>query len=285
MRCCDEKELVKKTFTFGLSSIRVCVPRATWAYLLRIFDDKSSGKKVKKYLKLDMASDSGLDAREQHYFNLSPSGRLSAEKMRKDGALLPFGAARTDFRCLNPTFFTPGTTTKLSDDSHDPMKGFLLKDILASGNRHNVPVDDIYGHLYFHIRDELETFITKLSDTMHNIHFYNEPILNLPKILNETLKPFSFSAFDRIDASTSVETIGLEATLLSLGPLLKTSSQSKYATLLTHHLTFTAATKEYREKDRQADNDDVEKVCDLLSIEPPHPQEEGQTDHEYCQEM
>ncbi len=228
-------ELVTKTFSFGSSQICVRLGKHQWASILRLFEFEHGVAQTEAERERATAN---VDQFERHLFNLPPSRRLSTQRMRATGVLLPFGTPLDEFTCPNPTLFDADTATWLPPDYLDPMNGWPLKDVIKPRG-YNVPTEDIYGHLYFYIREQLETFCEKLSNTMVDFHFYSQDLPDLPRVLKETLHPFSTSSFDRIDASTIADTIGVEATLLALGPLLKSPEQNPHAVLLTQHLTAT----------------------------------------------
>lgn len=231
-----EDDLVKKIFTFGTSSLCVHLEKEKWVSMLALFDFDHGKAQTEANRKRVMLDGEYLDYRERHLFNLSPSRRLSTQRMRETGVLLPFGTLLDDFSCPNPTLFDTKTGSWLLNHSSDPMSSWPLDEVIVSGLYHGVPKEDLYGHLYFHVRDQCELFCYNLAKTIVDFHFYNQDVTHLRSVLKDTLSPHVDSGFDRIDASTIADTIGIQRTLLALGPLLQTPEQKPDAVLITQHL-------------------------------------------------
>lgn len=264
----DTKKLVKQTFTLGTSSIAVVIENDRWLYMCTMLSFDLSPEQRDISRKEKMLKDDYLDARERHYFNLSPPQRVSAQNFCNTRILLPFGTPINDFTKANPAQFNMDQGEWLGTEDYNPMSGYALKAVLETGHRHNVPKNDIYGSLYFYVRDQLEAFCNKLTTTVVNFHFYHQPISALPLVLKETLNPFSTSAFDRIDASTITESLGIKDTLVALGPLLKTTTQNEYATLFTHHLNYIDAIDAVTFKTTFAEKRDTALIRKFLDFTP-----------------
>ncbi|KAI2101330.1 hypothetical protein LOZ33_001859 [Ophidiomyces ophidiicola] len=132
-----------------------------------------------------------------------PSWRLPKVKFRTDGILLPFGSPREEFDTPNPTFFQSGGW--LMFDSSVPLGGWDLKTVVQNA----LPAKhDLYGALFFHLRDIILNFC--LHFTTLNVHI---TLLHISKICDRGY-------------------LGVETCLSIFSPLLKSKEDNPHATLL-----------------------------------------------------
>ena len=114
-------------------------------------------------------------------------------------------------------------------DICDPIMSWPVKEVLEMATQHPIPKEDVYGCLYFYIRDQLEQFNRKAANTKIVFQLCAVDAEVLPSLLADNLK------FDRIETSNLADDHhkGLDAVLKIFSPLLKSSSQNPYATLVT----------------------------------------------------
>ena len=139
------------------------------------------------------------------------------------------------------TLFDAETSEWLQHDSADPIDSWPIEAVQSSGSNHGIPKEDWYGRLYFYVRDKLEHFCQKIaSGKMFRLHFYCMNAIELPLYLSQSAEKI---AFDRVEVANIVDVpyLGLDITLQTLGPLLRTATENPHATLIalfmnaTHH--------------------------------------------------
>lgn len=150
-----------------------------------------------------------------HHFDAHQ--RVAVKHFRETGVFLPFGADEEQHDILNGLLFDPKFGWSMNDSS-DPMEGFAVPDVIASGHRHGVPANDLYGHLYFHVRDLLLTFVAKCRH--HTVH------ITLTAADASDLASFAARqriVYDRVYVSNLVDDnyLGTERVLLEWMPLLR----------------------------------------------------------------
>ncbi|KAF6236092.1 hypothetical protein HO173_005720 [Letharia columbiana] len=255
--------LLHKTWTFGTRMLSLRLYKQQWNLILRLFDAEqpvSKGEEERQYV---MLNDTRVDYRERRLFTMSPSRRVCSHKMQESGMLLPFGSCSDGYTSSNPTLFDNDSGAWLLKDSADPLAGWALKDILASGVRRGGPKEDIYGHLHFHIRDLLENFCQKTTLMKIHMDMYCVNATELPSLLDDRLKE---SAFDRIEISNIADAnyIGLEKSLSTFGPLLKNRKQSSHATLITLFMNAAEQAAQARGYDIEAMMTGMQKISQFL---------------------
>lgn len=151
------KSLQAKTWKIGKCSLRLVLEKESWKALLSYFRAPSSltlqkAKELRVAITRKYTSDKHRDL-----VVLQPHHRVSNDKFREDGLLLPFGHARDDFTIPNPqvlyscleifyvTDSIPRTFWLRGDwplnDLADPMRGWSFSEVLAtkSGSASNDP--------------------------------------------------------------------------------------------------------------------------------------------------
>eukprot|EP00897_Mesotaenium_endlicherianum_P008869 jgi/Mesen1/800/ME000110S_11059 len=78
------------------------------------------------------------DFRDRRISSLKPHHRASWTEFRQFGMLLPFGALNAHHNAPNKLLLDLHYGWTISDDA-DPLESWPIKDVLASGKRHNVP--------------------------------------------------------------------------------------------------------------------------------------------------
>lgn len=116
-------------------------------------------------------------------------------------------------------------------DSDNPLFGWDVSAVLASGRLHGLPAADLYGCLFFHIKDQFIKFATRIRNFSINITMSIFDAGDLAKIiLKGGLAPFNSSCFDMIETSNVADYITIPRILKDWGPLL--NRQDPRATLL-----------------------------------------------------
>ncbi|KAK4690103.1 hypothetical protein P7C71_g6622, partial [Lecanoromycetidae sp. Uapishka_2] len=125
-RECGDDELVTRVFTFGTSAIRICLEKQKWVYVLLLldldpaqFDQSREGNRL-GYIAARLAYDE-TDSLHRHFFNISPSKRVSTKRFMREEILLPFGAPLDDFNEPNFTFCEPLSKRWLFTRAPDPL--------------------------------------------------------------------------------------------------------------------------------------------------------------------
>lgn len=101
--------------------------------------------------------------------------------------------------------------------------------IIATGKAHGAHPEDIYGCLYFFLREELRTFASRLRTFSSSFTILSVHACQLPRVIHENLlsefKLPSSIKFDRIDVSNILDAnyVGLRDVLTLWGPLLEGS--------------------------------------------------------------
>ncbi|KAI1095425.1 hypothetical protein F5B19DRAFT_481800 [Rostrohypoxylon terebratum] len=160
------------------------------------------------------------------YTDASPSMRVAKERFREDGLLLPFSYPRASFNHPNPTIFGISHDWPL-DDQADPLGSWPMGEVKDTPS----PVSqDLYGRLYFYLRNILYSFIHRLATA--KVHFELSSHDVKEKMLFRDMK------YDRIEASNLSDSrwLGTQQTLEALIPLLKSPEVNPHATLVTVYL-------------------------------------------------
>ena len=98
---------------------------------------------------------------------LSPHQRVSWDNFAQLGLLLPLGAFNAHHNVLNPFLFNYDNRWR-SESQLDPLQCWPRAEIIAAGEKCRIPSNDIYGALFFLIRQKLSECIQKLSK--HRFH-------------------------------------------------------------------------------------------------------------------
>lgn len=98
------ERLLAKTWTFKGCSLRIALNKPSWNRVLSLFNTPH-GLTADQALRIrakNTLAYSRKDYRDRYMTFLSPSQRVSYNKFRQDGLLLPFGHPRHDFTQPNP---------------------------------------------------------------------------------------------------------------------------------------------------------------------------------------
>lgn len=96
--------LLGKTWTFGTRSLRLVLEQSSWNHLLTFFDKPAglTAEQAQSIRTANTLAHSRRDYRDRYMSCITPSQRISFNKFRQDGLLLPFGFPRHDFKEPNP---------------------------------------------------------------------------------------------------------------------------------------------------------------------------------------
>ncbi|PBK87152.1 hypothetical protein ARMGADRAFT_939469 [Armillaria gallica] len=159
-----------------------------------------------------------VDYRDRYYARLKPSHRLALKQWRSYGLVLPFGAIDAHMAIPNPWLFTHDDRLMLNDSAH-PFDGWDFDEMFNAGKAHGTTEEDLFGCLFFYVKDQLVEFSKRLRRFKIQIYVSDEDARQLPKTLNShSTFPQSF---DRVEASniTDKNYVGMSV-LSDWGPLL-----------------------------------------------------------------
>ncbi|KAK7436427.1 hypothetical protein VKT23_019139 [Stygiomarasmius scandens] len=170
-----------------------------------------------------------IDYIDRIYFGLEPSHRLAFLEWRRFGLLYPFGGYNTYLNTPNPLLFGPNRKVCLQDN-FCPLEGWDINAALEAGKNHGTTREDIFGCLYFYVKNQLHTFARRLRTFKINISVSGFDAINLAERLRGGSIPgISPSiSFDRIEVSNivDVEYAGVKPILDTWGPFLKEDNES-----------------------------------------------------------
>ncbi|TCD70997.1 hypothetical protein EIP91_000495 [Steccherinum ochraceum] len=180
------------------------------------------------------------DLHHRVYGRMEPSHRLAYLEYRRFGLVLPFGASSHLYNMPNRLLFSLDGRW-LQDDSVTPLQSWNLPDVVAGGRKHGASRADLFGCLYFYLRDQLQSFaqrIKKFNITFHVSDFDASALA--PKLSSGYFQDMGIPPsvrFDRVDVSNivDVEYIGIPKVLDTWGPLL---SSSPSATLVAYFMNW-----------------------------------------------
>lgn len=116
-------------------------------------------------------------------------------------------------------------------DSDNPISGWDVAAVQKSGYTYGVDPADVYGSLFFHVKDEFIKFATHFRNFKISITLTQFDALDLPRCIVEgMLQPFHKSCFDRIETSNLADYVTIPYILDDWSPLL--NRQNKHATLM-----------------------------------------------------
>ncbi|TFK68722.1 hypothetical protein BDN72DRAFT_841394 [Pluteus cervinus] len=219
-----------------------------------------------------MMSPQRVDYRHKHMLMLKSEHRLPYEYFRNLGIVSPFSVDTTAFTEPNRTIFDQ-TGRWLSMDSTNPLYGWDMTDVCASSKKYGTDVADIYGCLFFYLKDEFEKFAKRIQNCNINIYVTQFEAQTLSKMIHgwtnqgNTLSKTRLDVFDRIDTSNVIDYIGIPRILDDWGLLL--NRRNPHAALLAASMNWHA-----RDPSTQAFNQQgllrskLSQLLKLLGIDP-----------------
>ncbi|EEP78509.1 predicted protein [Uncinocarpus reesii 1704] len=200
------ESLQAKTWKCGERSLHLVLQKHRWVEIRNSFT-------VPKGLSLDKArsvrkaitmAPARVDNLHRGLFSQPPFRRVSKIKFRENGILLPFGSCRARFDTPNPTHYH-GVESWRMLDSADPLDGWKLEEIVGLASQAK---NDIYGALFFHVKDLILKFCRRIMNMKFHIDLY------------------------QISNISDGGYLGLNCSLATFGPMLKRASDNPRATLL-----------------------------------------------------
>ncbi|PSN67352.1 hypothetical protein BS50DRAFT_553325 [Corynespora cassiicola Philippines] len=237
-----------KTFEFPNGSVRLILQTEQWLKLASYF-------KVPDGLDLEAANKLRTDTILNHrradhldraLYTWPPGQRASCMKFRTEGVLQPFGCSISQFDTPNPTFFQDPGSWPMTD-SADPLNGWLSKEYTPHAS---VASADVYGSLFFFLRDVLGQFCKRVRDGKFAFQLYNTDARDLSSLLPAAMK------FDRIEIANICDRgyIGSPTTFMIFAPLLCSKRQNPKATLILLFLNAVGETENQQSiQHREAD--------------------------------
>lgn len=150
--------------------------------------------------------------------------------------------------------------------SSDPLHGWDLPQVL--GTRSGGATNDIYGKLYYYLKNVFASFHRVLSSRKTHLHLLQSPTEDLAKCLQKgtfaRVEICSDAARTLMDAITMVlsnasdkdignAATGTARTLRRLGPLLQRPNVNPHATLLTLHKNAVSEVKDEVKNEHEVD--------------------------------
>jgi hypothetical protein len=125
----------------------------------------------------------------------------------------------------------------LTQDNANPLFGWDVAAVRESGRHHGVDPSDLYGCLFFHVKNEFHKFLTRVKNFGINIHVTQFDARDISKLIHEgMLQPFHPNCFDRIETSNIADFLGVPQVLNDWGPLL--NRRNTCATLLMNFMNW-----------------------------------------------
>ncbi|KAJ5540860.1 hypothetical protein N7494_005936 [Penicillium frequentans] len=210
-----EGRILQKTFSFGSRSLKIGLSREAW-------------NKLPDYL----TAPTGLstpshawrtDDVHRRMVLMPPARRLAYTKWLTDGLLLPYGHPHHDFTEHNPTLWLTADDWP-AKSVFEPVRGWSpqVVDEIRNGGAEN----DIYGKLFFHLRQLLSNSLSRMSTMKNTIQILHMAPLDLPHQLNGT-------TFDRIDTSWLADPhwYGMKTVISYFNHLLPSKQANPHATM------------------------------------------------------
>ncbi|KAK0238484.1 hypothetical protein EDD85DRAFT_826999 [Armillaria nabsnona] len=173
---------------------------------------------------------------------LTPGHRLAIKRFRETGVLAPFSLNTNTFMHPNRLLFTVNGDW-LSSGTANPLCGWDMSAVQLSGEKHGVEFADIFGCLFFHVKDQLREFARRMKDFNIHLHLTQFDGKILSKGLFAGVVPaFGGPCFDRVDASSTMDSAGIKACLNDWGPLL--NRQNECSAILIHSKTWHAGRRD-----------------------------------------
>lgn len=121
----------------------------------------------------------------------------------------------------------------LGNAGANPLHGWDVTSVLATGERYGIDHADIFGCLFVHVKRELMEFARRMRDFRIDIHLTQfDPRVLSKGIAIGAIPGFDGSCFDRILTSNLVDDVGIGECLANWGSLL--SGRNEYASILMH---------------------------------------------------
>jgi hypothetical protein len=125
----------------------------------------------------------------------------------------------------------------LGDAGSNPLYGWDVTTVLATGAKYGIDPADIFGCLFVHVKREFMEFARRMRDSQIDIHLTQfDPQVLSKGIAIGAIPGFDGSCFDRVETSNLMDDVGIRECLTNWGPLL--SRETEHASLLMHSRTW-----------------------------------------------
>jgi hypothetical protein len=113
---------------------------------------------------------------------LQPWHRIAVSEFRSFGLVLPYGALNAHHHTPNRFLLDPISGYTLSDHA-DPREGWDAGEVLAAGTRNKVPKNDLYGSLFFLLKERVSAVVDRLHSAEVSFELFCEDARSLAKRL------------------------------------------------------------------------------------------------------
>ncbi|KAF5385773.1 hypothetical protein D9615_002203 [Tricholomella constricta] len=160
------------------------------------------------------------DDKDRYLASLKPIHRVALARYSQSGILAPFSLDTRSFNQPNRLMYTANGDW-LGHSSANPLRGWIVSDVLASGKKHEVDSADIIGCLFFHVKRELMEFARRMKEFHVDIHLTQfDPQVLSKGISIGALPAFTEACFDRIEAADLPDRSDIGESLANWAPLL-----------------------------------------------------------------
>ncbi|MCO5555960.1 hypothetical protein L7F22_009504 [Adiantum nelumboides] len=198
---------------------------------------------------------------------LQPAHRVAYHHFGQTGLLLPFGsqvlAAHHDK--ANQFLFSPALGWTLGDGA-DPLDGWDSKEIKMTGISYGVPVNDLYGCLFFHVRAKLQLFLHKWRLGRIRLVLTDKNASNMAADLQQR-----GVKLHRVDTSNLADEhyMGIQKVLMDWAPLLHTPANNLVEPIIiTYFLNWALVYTTIKEIRESLLNPTTEKIFAAPAITP-----------------
>ncbi|KAH6916364.1 hypothetical protein BKA70DRAFT_1179846 [Coprinopsis sp. MPI-PUGE-AT-0042] len=181
--------------------------------------DLSKALRRRRDTLLDLST---VDDRHKILASFEPAHRLAVVHFWKTGVLAPHSLDLTEFTEPNRALFTPQGSWLGSPDDIFPFQGWDMHEAQESGQTNRLEPSDIFGYLFFHVREELRRFVNRIKSLNISIHHTQYD----PRVLSKglpvgVLPSLTEALFDRVDLGSMPDHTNLSVCLHDWAPLLK----------------------------------------------------------------
>ncbi|KAI8624005.1 hypothetical protein F5Y19DRAFT_491805 [Xylariaceae sp. FL1651] len=217
--------LLENHWSFGSASLKAKLVRDDWKFIKNIIHTSGySDSRFAGGIALSRGKNGYLDYAQRSMLSFPLAWRSGKIRYNATGRVAPFGHDFTGTANLpmreNPTF--------LYFPLSDPLQGWDVAEVNKNKDI-GAAVDDIYGKLFYYVRDLFKKFIVRLRTLTISFEIFPYSSRELPKKLG--------GRFDRIETSdlAGIAKLGVYRVLRIFSPLLKPPSVNPHASILTLH--------------------------------------------------
>ncbi|KNZ72409.1 hypothetical protein J132_03375 [Termitomyces sp. J132] len=177
------------------------------------------GKKGLRSKRTTITDTRHVDDVDRAFASLQPAHRLALAHFRRKGVLAPFSLSTRGFSEPNRLMYTAGGDW-LGHAGVNPLKGWNVSDVLATGAKYAVDSADIIGCLFFHVKEELMEFTRRIKEFYIDLHVtqFSPPLLS-KGISIGVFPAFAEGCFDRVDTADITDREGIPELLADWGPM------------------------------------------------------------------